>query len=220
MVKLAEEVRVTEPAGTVPLTVSGRDCGELGALEVTTKLAEREPLAEGLATIWAEQKAPAFRDEPQVGLVMEKSELLVPEMAMEVREMEVLPVFCRVTVTGCEEVLTAVSGKLMEEGVISRLVVAAGGMRTMRKSDGAAVRVGWKGGVGGVRAKSAAVFCVGLLARLRSAAMVLVGAGLGEMVVRVKSWPQREPSPAAPPVELMQAETMSARVLSWAMGSV
>ena len=50
--------------------------------------------------------------------------------------------------------------------------------------------------------------------------MVLVGAGLGLTVVREKSWPQREPSLATPPGELMQAERMSARVLSSAVGTV
>src|SRR6185312_153316 len=61
---------------------------------------------------------------------------------------------------------------------------------------------------------------VGLLARLSIAAMVLVGAGFEPTVVREKSWPQREPSPATPPAELMQAERMSARVLSSAVGTV
>ena len=61
---------------------------------------------------------------------------------------------------------------------------------------------------------------MGLLAMFSIAAMVLVGAGLGLMVVREKSWPQSEPSPAVPPVELMQAERMSARVLSSAVGTV
>src|ERR1700760_457099 len=48
--------------------------------------------------------------------------------------------------------------------------------------------------------------------------MVLVGAA-EPTLVREKSWPQSEPSPAVPPVELMQAERMSARVLSSETGT-
>ena len=43
---------------------------------------------------------------------------------------------------------------------------------------------------------------------------------MGSTVVREKSRPQREPSPAVPPLELMQAERMSARVLSSTVGAV
>jgi hypothetical protein len=39
-------------------------------------------------------------------------------------------------------------------------------------------------------------------------------------VVREKSVPQAEPSPATPPAELMQVERMSAMVLIWATGTV
>lgn len=58
------------------------------------------------------------------------------------------------------------------------------------------------------------------MARLSIAAMVFVGAGLGETVVREKSEPQSEPSPAVPPVELTHAARISASVLSWSLGTV
>ena len=58
------------------------------------------------------------------------------------------------------------------------------------------------------------------MAILSIAAIVFVGAGFGITVVSEKSWPQRDPSPAVPPVELMQEERMSARVLSWVVGTV
>ena len=60
---------------------------------------------------------------------------------------------------------------------------------------------------------------MGFLARLSSAEMVLVGAAVLGGVVRVKSWPQRVLSPATPPVVLMQAERMSARVLMVVTGA-
>src|SRR5215469_4169849 len=128
--------------------------------------------------------------------------------------MKELPVFEMVTVWGCELEPTAVSGKAMEEGLICSAALPVGGVRPIWKLGGAEVSVGWKGGVGGVSAKRAEVFRVGFLARLRSAEIVLVGAGLGVIVVREKSVPQRDPSPAVPPVELMQAAAMSASVFS------
>ena len=120
--------------------------------------------------------------------------------------------FSKVTVWGTEDEPKAVSGKVRLNGVICR--PPDGDVITIPKLAGAEVRVGWKGGVGGVRAKSAEVFCIGLLARLRSAEIVLMGAGLGITVVSEKSVPQREPSPAVPPVELTQEAAMSASVLS------
>jgi hypothetical protein len=86
--------------------------------------------------------------------------------------------------------------------------VPGGGISWICQFDGAEVRVGWKGGVGGTSAKRAEVLRVGSRMMLSSAVMVLVGAGLGGMVAREKSWPQREPSPAAPPGGLIQAEML------------
>jgi len=88
MVKLTDEVSAIGPKTGVPFTASETDCGEFGASDVTTKEALRAPATEGFATIWTEQELPALRDWPQVGLVMEKSELFAPEMASELSARE------------------------------------------------------------------------------------------------------------------------------------
>ena len=96
--------------------------------------------------------------------------------------------------------------------------------RVRVQSAGAAESCGWKGAAALVREKSEAMLRRGSRAMLSMAAMVLEGegaaAGVAAGVVALKRLPQEVESPAAPPLELMQAARMSARVSIWAMGAV
>ena len=90
--------------------------------------------------------------------------------------------------------------------------VAAIGRMGSAQLVGARLSTGWNGATAAARAKSCGTFCVGLLMMLSIAPSVFV-AGTPATLVRLNRLPQADPSPATPPVELMQDASMFPSVL-------
>jgi len=108
--------------------------------------------------------------------------------------------FVKVTVCGAEveRIPILVGGKLR---AIVEAVKPDGTVRRTLKSAGVSESVGWNGAAAGTRAKSDAVFIVGLFARFCRAVTEFVGAAIPVGVVSANRLPHAELSPATPPAE-------------------
>lgn len=88
---------VTVPVAAVPLPVSATLCGLPAPLSVNLSVALRAPATVGAKIMFAVQLAEAARLVPHVLLKIVKSPGLVPENAMLLMVMAVVPLFVSVT---------------------------------------------------------------------------------------------------------------------------
>jgi hypothetical protein len=88
------------------------------------------------------------------------------------------------------------------------------------QSPGAELSDGWKGSVGGSRLKIGTTLLAGFSAMPKRAPTVSFGAALLPDEASEKSCPHKLESPVVPPLELTQADTILASVVSFCEGTV
>jgi hypothetical protein len=108
---------VTVKGPAIPVPDNERDWGELLAVSVKVRVADRALMAEGVSTTETLQLAPLARFNGQVFVVMRKSAAFVPPTAKPLNAMLAPAELLRVTVWGALAIPITIDPKLRADGV-------------------------------------------------------------------------------------------------------